>query len=279
MMDDAKAMEVDERAGTRRNGGAKEEWSRRGSIAVVRNVDVDDHLDDRENQPPPQAQAPLQATQVVAMEQDDEEDPQFPGREAQKQQQEQREQGQQQQQQQQQLQPHTSTSSASPPLSAEQRAALAAIASGLNVFVTGAAGTGKSVLLRAAIELLRSKCDAEEEGGEGEGREPSSSSSSSVAVVAPTGVAAAAVGGSTIHAFAGCGLARSATDLDKMRRGFPAERWRRARALVVDEVSMLSGEFLSELDAAARFARGEPREVLWRDPAGAGGRLRAARPR
>jgi len=251
-----RAMEVDESAGSRRDGGAKEEGLGRASIAV-RNVDDDNLLGERENQPPPQAQAPLQATQVVTMEQDEEEDPQFPGSKGQKQQQEQQREQEQQQQQQQQPPTSSSSSSSSPPLSAEQRAALAAIASGLNVFVTGAAGTGKSVLLRAAIELLRSKFDAEEEGGEEE-REPSSSSSS-VAVVAPTGVAAAAVGGSTIHAFAGCGLARSNADLDKMRRGFPAERWRLARALVVDEVSMLSGEFLSELDAAARSARGEPR--------------------
>ena len=265
---DAGVMEVDERPETRSDGvGAT---LRASSAAADRNdvgddFNLDDSLDgeDRENQVPPHL-----ATQIVAMER---EDAGFVDGE--------RERQKEQQQQRRQLfepapQPSPSTSplpaSPAPPpassplpaLSAEQRAALAAIDSGCNVFVTGAAGTGKSVLLRAAIELLRRKLDVGEGGEEEEGRRPSSPSpcsSSSVAVVAPTGVAAAAVGGSTIHAFAGCGLARNSSDLDRMRRGFPGERWRRARALVVDEVSMLSGEFLSELDAAARFARGEPR--------------------
>jgi hypothetical protein len=249
-------MVVDERPETRSDGGTT---MRAPTITDNRNDDggvfnlAEDR--DRENQVP----LHLAATQIVAMERDDagfvEEE-----QEGQK------------QKQQQLLEPSPppppsapslpSPPSSSPPpaLSAEQRAALAAIDSGFNVFVTGAAGTGKSVLLRAAIELLRRKLDVEGEGDEGQqpSSSLSSSSSSSVAVVAPTGVAAAAVGGSTVHAFAGCGLSRSLADLDRMRRGPAAERWRRARALVVDEVSMLSGEFLSELDAAARVCRGKP---------------------
>ena len=295
--DDADTMmDVDEGAEERRSD--RRGAAMREAIATARNDDGD-----RENQ------VPLPATQIVMMEQDDREGARFVQREK-------KQQRRQQRQQQQQRQhptaaaavdpalppstcsspPYPSPSPVPPPppppcsllplLSAEQRAALSAIDSGCNVFVTGAAGTGKSVLLRAAIELLRRKFDGEG----GKERQPSSSSSSAVAVVAPTGVAAAAVGGSTIHAFAGCGLARSVADLDKMRRGFPADRWRRARAMVVDEVSMLSGEFLSELDAAARFARGAPRRsfggiqlVLVGDfaqlaPAGSSGSLPGARP-
>ena len=259
------AMEVYERPEARNN---KRGVAMRASIAGGDSFDLDDDGDDDDNNNPGRAQKengvpPLAATQVVATER---EDAGFVDRGARKRQ---KQEQQQQQQQQQSLEapapllppstssPPSSSPSPLPALSAEQRAALAAIDSGFNVFVTGAAGTGKSVLLRAAIELLRRKFDAAQ-GGE-ERQPPPPCSSSSVAVVAPTGVAAAAVGGSTIHAFAGCGLARSPADLDRMRRGFPAERWRRARALVVDEVSMLSGEFLSELDAAARAARGEGR--------------------
>ena len=76
-----------------------------------------------------------------------------------------------------------------PALSAEQQAVLRAIRSGDNIFLTGSAGVGKSVTLRAIIRTL----------GELYGPEH-------VAVCASTGIAAEPLGGSTLHSFAGCGM-------------------------------------------------------------------------
>ncbi|KAJ3575908.1 hypothetical protein NP233_g802 [Leucocoprinus birnbaumii] len=71
-------------------------------------------------------------------------------------------------------------------LSDEQKYILDVMKRGENVFFTGPAGTGKSVLLRAIIsELTRS-------------RHPEA-----VAITATTGVAALAIGGVTLHSHAG----------------------------------------------------------------------------
>lgn len=76
-----------------------------------------------------------------------------------------------------------------PALSAEQQAVLRAVRLGDNIFLTGSAGVGKSVTLRAIIRTL----------GELYGPEH-------VAVCASTGIAAEPLGGSTLHSFAGCGM-------------------------------------------------------------------------
>ena len=64
-------------------------------------------------------------------------------------------------------------------LNDEQQAALDAMMSGRNVFLTGEAGTGKSTVLREFLGRCDRPC----------------------AVLAPTGVAAINVGGTTIHSF------------------------------------------------------------------------------
>ncbi|RYH28625.1 hypothetical protein EON65_11495 [archaeon] len=76
-------------------------------------------------------------------------------------------------------------------LNEEQAAAAELVLSGNNVFVSGSAGTGKSFLLRYAIQELIKKHS--EEG---------------VAVTAPTGIAAINIGGQTVHSFAGIGLGK-----------------------------------------------------------------------
>ncbi|KAJ3280727.1 hypothetical protein HDU79_011423 [Rhizoclosmatium sp. JEL0117] len=75
-------------------------------------------------------------------------------------------------------------------LSREQEAVLQFVDHGESIFYTGSAGTGKSVLMREIIAMLRSKYSDEQ-----------------VAITAPTGIAASNIGGVTLHAFAGVGLA------------------------------------------------------------------------
>lgn len=77
-------------------------------------------------------------------------------------------------------------------LSPEQLAAAQRALRGNNVFITGAAGTGKSHVLRYIVQELRRQYGTD-----------------SVFPVAPTGIAAINIGGTTVHSFAGIGLGRS----------------------------------------------------------------------
>lgn len=127
-----------------------------------------------------------------------------------------------------------------PALSPSQQRAIGAVASGRNVFITGAAGTGKSVALRAALSAA--PC------------------SKATFLTAPTGLAACALGsgGMTLQAFAGIGRGEEAAPalLERVRRSRGAlARWKAVGRLVIDEVSMLQGSLLQKLDFIARSLR------------------------
>ena len=116
-----------------------------------------------------------------------------------------------------------------------------------SVFFTGSAGTGKSVLLREIIKVLREKYK----------REPDR-----VAVTASTGLAACNVGGVTLHSFGGIGLGKEAVPelVKKIKRNPKARnRWMRTKVLVVDEISMVDGELFDKLEGIARTIRNNGR--------------------
>ena len=82
---------------------------------------------------------------------------------------------------------------------------------------------------------------------------------SGVPVTAPTGIAASHIGGQTIHSWAGIGLGKG--DLEKLLAKVTSnhtavDRWCRAKALVIDEVSMLDGHLFKMLEAIGRAVRG-----------------------
>jgi ATP-dependent DNA helicase PIF1 len=82
----------------------------------------------------------------------------------------------------------------------------------------------------------------------------------SVFVTAPTGIAACNVGGTTLNSFAGVGLGKETADHLAMivcSNERTARKWRQARVLVIDEVSMLDGKLFDKLDYVARRARNE----------------------
>ena len=109
-----------------------------------------------------------------------------------------------------------------------------------SVFFTGAAGTGKTYTLRRLISLLKSK-------------------GMQVAVTASTGVAACALGGSTIHSWSGMGRATEGVEALAARANSSRstkQRWQNAQVLVLDEVSMIDAEFMDKLDVVARRCRG-----------------------
>lgn len=173
-------------------------------------------------------------------------------------------------------------------LSAEQIQVLDKVKAGKNVFFTGSAGTGKSVLLREIIKYC---------GGP----------SPMLAVTASTGIASVNIGGSTIHSWAGIGLGKESAEklvgkllgLDRRQRQLEeemkrsglamsnqtederiqtlveqdrqeaglltarsqdvprvVERWRKVRTLIVDEISMMDGILFDKLEFIARVLRG-----------------------
>jgi len=130
-------------------------------------------------------------------------------------------------------------------LSPGQRRVVDLALSGKNVFFTGAAGTGKSYLLRQLV------CELEKQN-QFHGR---------VFVTAPTGLAAWHLGGTTIHSFAG--IKRSDPPLDDLLKEIYAseyslQRWQYCKCLVIDEISMIDADFLNKLDAIGRYVRDSP---------------------
>ena len=112
-----------------------------------------------------------------------------------------------------------------------QRDILASVKAGRNTFITGHAGTGKTVTLRAIIDALPKD---------------------STVVAAPTGVAALNVGGTTLHALFGL---RPGDELDSFlirRRAIKLEQtalaMRGLKTLVIDEVSMVSPQLFDAID-------------------------------
>ena len=125
----------------------------------------------------------------------------------------------------------------------KQSQAMTILMSGRSVFLTGAPGAGKSYLLGKFVSNAVSK-----------GRK--------VAVTASTGIAATHISGSTIHSWSQIGIKETldAKDIAALaRRGKLVSRFLNTDVLVIDEVSMLSGNFLSMLDTLARELRRDHR--------------------
>ena len=107
-----------------------------------------------------------------------------------------------------------------------------------SVFFTGDAGTGKSFLLRRIIDALRLV--------------------SCTFVTASTGIAACNIGGTTVHSFAGVGIATDPKEAlaEKVARDArAASRWRRCNTLIIDEISMIDADLFDKLEFVARHVR------------------------
>ena len=130
-------------------------------------------------------------------------------------------------------------------LNAGQHEGAQAVLGGQSIFLTGAAGTGKSYLLRYLIQELSKKHSKQQ-----------------VAVTASTGIAASHIHGVTIHSFSGIGLGTAdlQTLLSKVQNNSGARgRWRSSQVLVIDEISMLNNKLFDILEGIARAVRKNPR--------------------
>lgn len=124
-----------------------------------------------------------------------------------------------------------------------QEEALDILKTGANIFLTGEPGSGKTHTLAAYISWLKEH-----------GIEPS--------ITASTGIAGAHIGGQTIHAWSGIGILDelSAEDLDRITsKEQVVKRIERAQVLIIDEISMLSGDVLSMVDRVMREVRRDSR--------------------
>ncbi|KAF7784570.1 hypothetical protein Agabi119p4_735 [Agaricus bisporus var. burnettii] len=128
-------------------------------------------------------------------------------------------------------------------LSPEQHRIIARVKEGKNVFFTGSAGTGKSVLLREIIKLRRE------------------TSPDAVAVTASTGIAALNIGGVTLHSWAGIKLGDEPIErfVGKVRGQTMFHslwmRWQEVKTLIIDEISMIDGPLFDYLEVIARKLR------------------------
>lgn len=111
-----------------------------------------------------------------------------------------------------------------------------------NVFYTGSAGTGKSVVLRELVKRLVSK-----------------HGTTRVGVTASTGLAACNIGGHTIHRFLGIGIGQGTPEaLQKAIERKPVifKRWKDLSVLIIDEISMIDGDLFGKLCKLAQLLRG-----------------------
>lgn len=121
-----------------------------------------------------------------------------------------------------------------------QGEALKILKTGASVFLTGAAGSGKTYLLNEFIGFLKSR-------GVG------------VGITASTGIAATHLGGLTIHSWAGIGISRIASDIDikvMASNKRVLKRFTRTDVLIIDEISMLDADRLNLIDRVAQVAKG-----------------------
>ncbi len=118
----------------------------------------------------------------------------------------------------------------------KQTQALDILKMGHNVFLTGAAGSGKTYVLNQYISYLKSKYVG-------------------VAVTASTGIAATHIGGVTIHSWSGTGIREKMSNGDiakLLKKSYLLKHFLHNDVLVIDEVSMLHAR---QLDLVNRLCQ------------------------
>jgi ATP-dependent DNA helicase PIF1 len=120
-----------------------------------------------------------------------------------------------------------------------QEEALSILKLGVNVFLTGEPGSGKTHTINRYIEWLRER-------------------SVDPAVTASTGIAATHVHGMTIHSWSGIGIKKNVSDWDVemiASKEKTAQRIMHAKVLIIDEISMLDADTLDSVDKVLRTLR------------------------
>lgn len=124
-----------------------------------------------------------------------------------------------------------------------QNEALSILKLGVNVFLTGEPGAGKTHVVNEYTAYLRAR-------------------KVECAITASTGIAATHIGGMTIHSWSGIGIRTFLTGKD--RRSIASKthierRLKKTKVLIIDEISMLSADTLSAVDIVCREVRQDAR--------------------
>jgi ATP-dependent DNA helicase PIF1 len=130
-------------------------------------------------------------------------------------------------------------------LSDSQMRVLEAIMKRKSIFYTGAAGTGKSFILKIVQQVFHYVKKA-----------------NALSITATTGIAAVNVRGMTIHSWSGVGIGTGSleeTVTRASRSKAVKKRWEETETLVIDEVSMLSAELFEKISAIGKRCRADPR--------------------
>lgn len=118
-----------------------------------------------------------------------------------------------------------------------QEQALSLLKSGRNAFLTGAAGTGKTHILRQYIDYLKSR------------KIP-------VAITASTGIAATHINGMTIHAWSGIGVKENINSKQLKtlsKRKYLNKKMEKVEVLIIDEISMLHKKQLEMVNQVLQY--------------------------
>lgn len=107
-----------------------------------------------------------------------------------------------------------------------------------NVFLTGFAGTGKTAVLRKAISIWKQH-------------------GASIRVCSPTGLAARQLNGTTLSKLLGLRLAKCLGEIEQVDLRQARENLEGVSLVVIDEVSLMSGDLLMLVDAVMREATGQ----------------------
>ncbi len=123
-------------------------------------------------------------------------------------------------------------------LNQEQQAAFELLQSGENVFLTGGAGSGKSFLIRELMKSLSAK---------------------EMPLLASTGAAAVLIGGRTFHSFFGLGIMEGGVEATFQKAALDSRlksRLKNVEGVIIDEISMISGDAFMLAESLARHSRG-----------------------
>ena len=108
---------------------------------------------------------------------------------------------------------------------------------GYNLFVTGSGGVGKSTLIKYFVHKNKQKM---------------------IGVTSTTGVSALSIGGSTIHSYLGLGCGDFSLEhmYNSIMKNYKAKcNWLKTKILIIDEISMLSGELFDKLNILGQAIR------------------------
>jgi len=123
-------------------------------------------------------------------------------------------------------------------LSNKQKQAYTLIKNGLNIFLTGRGGSGKTSIISLFYKEFKNI--------------------KNIGITSTTGTSAILIGGSTLHSYLGIGLGTGDVEVLYMNiknRAIILNRWIDLDVLIIDEISMLSPHLFDKLEHLARIIR------------------------